>query len=70
MLYGRWTSQRAVPLVLVGNKCDLLSERQVSREAAVGLSRAWNSTPYYETSAKKEINVSTPSRSSSMPTAG
>ena len=47
-----------MPLVLVGNKCDLLSERQVSRDSAVNLSRAWRNTPYYETSAKKEINAS------------
>ncbi|ORY52191.1 putative ras-related protein RSR1 [Leucosporidium creatinivorum] len=48
---------RRVPLVLVGNKCDLVSERQVPREVAVGLSRAWGGVPYYETSARKEINI-------------
>ncbi|GAA6052920.1 Ras-related protein RSR1 [Rhodotorula toruloides] len=49
-------SQR-VPLVLVGNKLDLLSERQVGREVAVNLSKSWGGVPYYETSARKEINV-------------
>lgn len=30
-----------VPLVLVGNKLDLQSERQVGREVAVNLSKSW-----------------------------
>ncbi|KAM0749906.1 putative ras-related protein RSR1, partial [Meredithblackwellia eburnea MCA 4105] len=46
-----------VPLVLVGNKCDLVQERQVPREVAIGISRAWGGVPYYETSARKEINI-------------
>lgn len=48
---------RRVPLVLVGNKCDLVAERQVPREVAIGLSRKWGGTPYYEASARKEINI-------------
>ncbi|KAI5479528.1 Ras-related protein Rap-1B [Pseudohyphozyma bogoriensis] len=47
-----------VPLLLVGNKCDLTTERQVPREAAITVSRAWGGVPYYETSARKEINIS------------
>ncbi|SCZ98324.1 BZ3500_MvSof-1268-A1-R1_Chr3-2g06296 [Microbotryum saponariae] len=50
-------SRIRVPLVLCGNKCDLGAERQVPRDVAVGLSRAWGGVPYYETSARKEINI-------------
>ncbi|CEH16771.1 ras small monomeric gtpase [Ceraceosorus bombacis] len=46
-----------VPLVLVGNKSDLRAERQVPREIGTNLSRAWGNVPYYETSARKRINV-------------
>ncbi|GAA6034764.1 hypothetical protein JCM8097_001158 [Rhodosporidiobolus ruineniae] len=49
--------QPRVPLVLVGNKLDLVQERQVPREVAINLSRAWGGVPFYETSARKEINV-------------
>lgn len=48
---------KRVPLVLVGNKVDLADERQVPREVAIGLSRSWNGVPYYECSARKEINI-------------
>ncbi|GAA5985423.1 hypothetical protein JCM10908_006969 [Rhodotorula pacifica] len=56
MAYSRVTTQR-VPLVLVGNKLDLVNERLVTREAAVEVSKAWGGKPYYETSARKQINV-------------
>ncbi|EPQ32246.1 uncharacterized protein PFL1_00443 [Pseudozyma flocculosa PF-1] len=46
-----------VPLVLVGNKSDLRSERQVPREIGTNLSKAWGNVPYYETSARKRVNV-------------
>lgn len=46
-----------MPLVLVGNKSDLRAERQVPREVGTSLSRAWGNVPYYETSARKRINV-------------
>jgi GTPase SAR1 family protein len=46
-----------VPIVLVGNKSDLRSERQVPREIGTNLSRAWGNVPYYEASARKKINV-------------
>ncbi|GAA5982772.1 hypothetical protein JCM11641_007783 [Rhodosporidiobolus odoratus] len=46
-----------VPLVLVGNKLDLTAERQVPRDVAIDLSRSWGGVPYYESSARKEINV-------------
>nr|VZI16253.1 unnamed protein product [Spirometra erinaceieuropaei] len=45
-----------VPLVLVGNKCDLDAERVVGREQGQNLSRTWNCL-FMETSAKAKINV-------------
>lgn len=50
-------SGTSVPVVLVGNKSDLRSERQVPREIGTNLSRAWGNVPYYETSARKRVNV-------------
>jgi len=47
-----------VPIVLVGNKCDLADERQVSTEQGKGLASSWG-CPFYETSAKKKINHET-----------
>ncbi|CAD6584892.1 MAG: Ras- protein rsr1 [Cyphobasidiales sp. Tagirdzhanova-0007] len=50
---------RNVPLVLVGNKIDLVAERQVPREIPVALTtQTWGGVPYYETSARNNINVS------------
>lgn len=58
-----------LPMVLVGNKCDRVRERQVPRELAIELAQKWGSRsssstggdvrslPYYETSAKRDINV-------------
>lgn len=44
-------------MVLVGNKCDLESERMVSREQGMMLSHQWGGKPFYETSARYKINV-------------
>ncbi|KAF9574550.1 Ras- protein Rap-1b [Mortierella alpina] len=46
-----------VPIVLVGNKCDLAVDRQVPQECGAQLSVSWGSIPYYETSARARINV-------------
>lgn len=46
-----------VPMILVGNKCDLEVERVVVKESGVGLARQWNSCAFLETSAKSKINV-------------
>lgn len=43
-------------IVLVGNKFDLGSQRQVSRERGKRLSEQWKCS-HYETSAKARINV-------------
>lgn len=45
-----------VPVVVVGNKCDLEIERQVSYEEGLALAKQFNS-PFLETSAKQRINV-------------
>ncbi|KAI9022210.1 ras related protein 1b [Phycomyces nitens] len=46
-----------VPMVLVGNKCDLEEERAVPREQGMALSQQWGGKPFYETSARYKINV-------------
>ncbi|DAZ92390.1 TPA: hypothetical protein N0F65_003773 [Lagenidium giganteum] len=43
-----------VPLVLVGNKCDLESQRQVSAQEGRELARRWGCA-FMETSAKERI---------------
>lgn len=45
-----------VPVLVVGNKSDLESERQVSYEEGLAFARSLN-CPFYETSAKQRINV-------------
>jgi len=45
-----------VPIVLVGNKVDLLDNRAVEREQGEELASRWN-CPFFETSAKTKINV-------------
>ncbi|MDP2438241.1 MAG: hypothetical protein Q8P67_21055, partial [archaeon] len=45
-----------VPLILVGSKCDLESDRDVTKEEGQSLAQKW-SVPFYETSAKTRTNV-------------
>jgi len=45
-----------VPMVLVGNKCDLEEERVVGKEQGINLARTFNCA-FMETSAKAKINV-------------
>lgn len=45
-----------VPMVLVGNKCDLEGERVVGKEQGASLARTFNCA-FMETSAKAKINV-------------
>lgn len=47
----------SVPLVIVGNKCDLDDDRAVSRNRAMHLSRKWGGAPFFETSARRRQNV-------------
>ncbi|ODV85912.1 hypothetical protein CANARDRAFT_185919, partial [[Candida] arabinofermentans NRRL YB-2248] len=44
------------PMILVGNKCDLIDERQVSKEEAIDLASRLDCA-YIETSAKDAINI-------------
>jgi GTPase SAR1 family protein len=45
------------PMVLVGNKSDLEDDREVEAHKATKLARHWNDMPYYETSAKINLNL-------------
>jgi len=45
-----------VPMVLVGNKCDLESERQVTTVEGQNLAKQFN-CPFMESSAKTRVNV-------------
>lgn len=49
-------SSAPIPSILVGNKIDLVDQRQVSAEDAAEKARQW-SMPYIETSAKAKQNV-------------
>ena len=44
------------PIIIVGNKCDLESERQVSKQEGESLARSFG-CKFIETSAKSRINV-------------
>jgi len=44
-----------VPLVLVGNKCDLKNQRAVEYKEGAALAQQWD-CPFYETSAKVKVN--------------
>lgn len=48
---------RQVPMILVGNKCDLENERVVGKEQGQNLARQWSNCAFLETSAKSKINV-------------
>jgi small GTP-binding protein len=48
--------QNAKPIILVGNKCDLTDQRQVSADEGAALARSWGAM-YVETSAKTKLNV-------------
>ena len=46
-----------VPVVLVGNKCDLESERDVKKEEGAAMAKSWgDDVPFFEASAKDKIN--------------
>lgn len=46
----------SIPIMLVGNKSDLMSERSVMQLHAQQRAEQWN-VPYIETSAKNRTNV-------------
>lgn len=45
-----------VPIVLIGNKCDLSSDREVSKEEGEKLSKTF-ACPFFESSAKLALSV-------------
>ena len=45
-----------MPLVLIGNKCDLDYDRQISTEEGRSLASSWE-VPFFETSAKTRTNI-------------
>ena len=49
------TSAVEIPIVLVGNKCDLETSREVAYDTGKSLADLWGCT-FYETSAKLKIN--------------
>jgi GTPase KRas len=51
----RTKNSTKVPMVLVGNKCDLEQERAVSTEEGKSIAEKWG-VPFFESSAKKRIN--------------
>lgn len=46
-----------VPMILVGNKCDLESERVVGKDQGANLARSFNNCAFLETSAKAKTHV-------------
>jgi len=52
----RVKDDETIPLLLVGNKCDLNERRRVSQQEAGARAQQWN-VPYVETSAKTRQNV-------------
>eukprot|EP01095_Lingulamoeba_sp_RSL-Kostka_P009188 TRINITY_DN3152_c0_g1_i2.p1 TRINITY_DN3152_c0_g1~~TRINITY_DN3152_c0_g1_i2.p1 ORF type:complete len:117 (+),score=32.29 TRINITY_DN3152_c0_g1_i2:430-780(+) len=45
-----------LPIVIVGNKCDLDNERGVETSQGLDIAREYD-CPFYETSAKERINI-------------
>lgn len=46
-----------VPMVLIGNKCDLENDRVLSIDDGLKVSEDWGMVPFYETSAMYKTNV-------------
>lgn len=46
----------SIPIVLFGNKCDLIKERKITKEEAQAFAKN-NKIIYFETSAKENINI-------------
>ncbi len=51
------SSSSVIPMILVGNKCDLKAERIVTKEQGIHLAKQFNCV-FMETSAREKINVS------------
>lgn len=46
-----------VPMILIGNKCDLEDERVVGKDQGINLARNFSNCAFLESSAKAKINV-------------
>lgn len=46
-----------IPMVLIGNKCDLMDERVLVPKNGIEISEKWGRVPFYETSAMHKTNV-------------
>ena len=46
-----------VPLVVVGNKCDMEEDRVIPRARGFDLAKSWGNKPYFESSARRRVNV-------------
>eukprot|EP01084_Bolivina_argentea_P007725 14500_1 len=55
LIRTRYDCEVNTAVVLVGNKCDLDNQRQVSRQEGENLAKEWN-CPFFESSAKQQIN--------------
>jgi GTPase SAR1 family protein len=49
--------KKKIPIILVGNKCDLESQRQVSFEEGNALKKKVRAVAFFETSALYKINL-------------
>ena len=47
----------SVPVVICGNKCDIADSRQVSVAQGMALSKMCNDAPFFETSARLNVNI-------------
>lgn len=53
----RIKDSESVPMVLIGNKCDLDDDRVISIDDGMNVSQQWGLVPFYETSAMYKTNV-------------
>ena len=56
-LICRVKGSRDVPIILVGNKCDLEEDRAVTKEEAEAAAQEFGNCTFIESSAKDDINV-------------
>ncbi|KAG3272071.1 GTPase ERas [Ictidomys tridecemlineatus] len=55
-IWATWSPRHPQPLVLVGNKCDLVTSTGDAHAAAIALAQSWGA-PFVETSAKTRQGV-------------
>ena len=53
---GSQSQGESIPMIVVGNKVDLVNERKVPREEGEKIAKEWG-CPFFETSAKEGVNV-------------